>query len=100
MAPYMAEELWSRLRHGSGEPKSIHQQLWPVVDEIYLIEEKIVIPVAINGKVRDQLTVDKNTKDIVKAAKELENIKKWLVGKIIVKEIYIQNKMVNFVVKG
>jgi len=95
MAPYMAEELWNRL----GRIGSVHQQTWPVVDKKYLVEDEITIPVAVNGKVRDQLVVNKqNTQDVIKMAKKLENINKWLVGKTIVKEIYIKNKMLNFVV--
>ena len=37
--------------------------------------------------------------DILKKAKQLESIAKWLEGKEIVKEIYVPGKIVNIVVK-
>jgi len=91
LAPYTTEELWSRI----GNTNSIHQASWPVVDEKYLIDDVVTIPVAINGKVRDQIVV---TDNVVEMAKELENIKKWIEGKTIKKEIYIKGKMINFVI--
>ena len=100
-APYMAEELWSQL----GNKNSIHSTQWPTVEEKYLVEDVVTIPVAVNGKVRDQLSITNyelriEEKEIINMAKELENVKKWIEGKTIKKEIYIKNKMVNFVVKG
>ena len=90
-APYMAEELWSRL----GNKNSIHSTQWPTVEESYLVEAVVSIPVAVNGKVRDQIVVSDN---VVEKAKELIGVKKWIEGKEIKKEIYIEGKMVNFVV--
>jgi leucyl-tRNA synthetase len=59
--------------------------------------------VAINGKVRSQLTIKTNEIDnkemILDLAKKDENIIKWLGTSDIVKEIYIPSKMVNLVVK-
>lgn len=106
MVPYMAEELWNRLHQGAtGEPKSsIHQQSWPTVNEKLLIEEMVTIPVAVNGKVRDQLKIQtsklKDQNEIVKLGKDLEIIKKWTLNKTIIKEIYIAGKMINLVVEG
>ncbi|HPT66185.1 MAG TPA: leucine--tRNA ligase [Candidatus Woesebacteria bacterium] len=97
-APYLAEELWSEL----GNNTSVHASEWPVVDKKYLVEDEITVMVAINGKVRDQMSVDRSQisdeKEIIKKAKELENIKKWIGDKKIVKEIYVLSKMINFVI--
>ena len=99
-APYTTEELWNLLGHTD----SIHQQLWPVVEEKYLVEDDVTIMVAVNGKVRGQMSVDRfqvsEEQEIIRMAEELENIKKWLIGKTIIKEIYIKDKMINFVIKG
>jgi leucyl-tRNA synthetase len=92
LAPYMAEELWSRV----GNTASIHAQNWPEYDESKLAETEINIPVAVNGKVRGQLIVKE---DAIKEAKELARIKPWTDGKEIVKEIYIPGKMINLVIK-
>ena len=75
-----------------------------LVEEKYLIENTINMPVAINGKVREQLLIDRaqvtNKKEIIEEAKRLEKIKEWIGGKEIVNEIYVPGKMVNLVVKG
>jgi leucyl-tRNA synthetase len=108
LAPYTAEEMWSLMveKHEgtslSGY-RSVHLESWPKVDEKYLVEDKVSLPVAINGKVRDQLTISReeiNNKDgIIAKAKELGQIKRWIGEDKIAKEIYVPNKMVNFVVE-
>ena len=98
LAPYTAEELWA----GLGEKSSVHSSPWPKWEEKYLVEETVSVAVAINGKVRGQITVASDTtakdKEVFMLAKENEKVKGWLEGKKIVKEIYIPSKMVNFVV--
>ena len=61
----------------------------------------IVIPIQINGKVRDKIEVDPelNKEDILKIAKESKNITKHIDDKVIIKEIYVTNKIINFVVR-
>lgn len=99
LAPYTAEELWHRV----GELNSVHVAQWPVADPKYLVDDMVTIVVAINGKVRDQLTVSSeqltDKDEIIRKSKNSEKIKKWLEGKEIKKEIYIPGKMVNLVVE-
>ena len=101
LAPYMSEEWWSRL---AGEGKSVHVSRWPEVEEKYLIEEKVKVAVAINGKVRVVLEIDKDEvakqEVVIKKAMEEEKVSKWLQGKKIVKEIYVPGKMLNLVISG
>lgn len=101
MAPYMTEELWERLE---GNTSSVHKASWPEVEEKYLVENTINIPVAINGKVREQILVDRaqisNKKEIIEEVKNLEKIKEWIKGREVVNEIYIPGKMINLVVRG
>ncbi|MBP9817428.1 leucine--tRNA ligase [Candidatus Shapirobacteria bacterium] len=109
MAPYTAEEMWqrmdSRFRGNDEIFSSIHDQEWPVADEKYLAEESVTIMVAVNGKVREQLSVNsdelrvKSQEEIIKLAKELPKMTQWLEGKEVVKEIYVPGRMVNFVVR-
>lgn len=108
LAPYMAEELWASYAKASEGRvpegfSSVHVQSWPVAEEKYLVEDEIVIPVAVNGRVRDQLSVNseqlQNKEEIVSRAKSLEKVAKWLEGKEVIKEIYVPGKMVNLVVK-
>jgi len=96
-APYLAEELYSFF-----EKTSVHISSWPIVDKKYLIDEEILVMVAVNGKVRDQILIDRSQisddKKTINKAKELDNIKKWIGDKKILKEIYISGKMINFVI--
>ena len=96
-APYMAEELYSLF-----EKTSVHVSEWPKADKKYLIDTETVVMVALNGKVRDQISVDRSQisdgKKLIEKAKELEKIKKWIGDKKIVKEIYVPGKMINFVI--
>lgn len=98
-APYTAEELWSKL----GNELSVHLESWPVADEKYLVEDEVNIPVAINGKVREQLKVSSNSladqEVVLREAKNLSKVKEWVGKGEIVKEIYVPGKMVNLVVK-
>ncbi|MBI2017773.1 leucine--tRNA ligase [Candidatus Daviesbacteria bacterium] len=81
---------------------SIHKQLWPQFDKKYLEEEEIVIIVQINGKVRDSIMIQKdiinNKEDIEKFAKQAANAKKYLAGKTVKKVVYVEGKVINFVI--
>jgi leucyl-tRNA synthetase len=98
VAPHIAEELWTtQLR----KPYSIHQQLWPQVDEDATKEDTIEIPVQVNGKVRDRVTVpaDANEDEIRSAALASENVQKFLDGKEPQKVIVANGRLVNIVVQ-
>jgi leucyl-tRNA synthetase len=101
-APYTAEEVWSKVREKE-DTVSVHEAGWPSVNQKYLVEDKVKVAVAINGKVRDEIEMENerltDSKEIIEAAKETEKIKKWIEGKEIIKEIYVPGKMVNLVIK-
>src|SRR4051794_1405315 len=63
VAPYTAEEMWSRLGH---EP-TVARAGWPTVDPALLVESSVVAVVQVQGKVKARLEV---SPDI--AASELE----------------------------
>ena len=96
-APHLAEELWQKAGH---EP-SVANAKWPEYNEALTIDAEIQIVCQINGKVRAKIMLSKDaTKDqIIAAAKENENVKKYLDGSTIVKEIVVPGKLVSFVVK-
>ncbi len=57
-APHIAEELWSRRLAAAGRPwESIHSEPWPEVDRSAIVESTREIPVQVNGKLRDRVTV-------------------------------------------
>ena len=69
-APHISEELWSRLLAARDEPwESIHVQHWPAVDETAVFEATREVPIQVNGKLRDRVTVPAGISDI-----ELEQV--------------------------
>jgi leucyl-tRNA synthetase len=53
-APHMSAELWER-RHGPGT--RLHAQRWPVADPAMLTEDRVILVVQVNGKLRDRVDV-------------------------------------------
>ena len=96
VTPHIAEELWAYL----GKPYSIHQQRWPQIDEAATKEDSIELPVQINGKVRDRITVPAEaTEDEIKyAALASEVVQKYLEGKEPKKVIVANRRLVSIVV--
>jgi leucyl-tRNA synthetase len=96
VAPHIAEELWT---NQLGKPYSVHQQSWPKVDEEAAREDSIELPVQINGKVRDRITVPAEaSEDQIKAAAlASETVKKYLEGEEPKKVIVAQKKLVSIV---
>lgn len=95
-APHFSEECNVLL---GGEPSLSNQPL-PEVNSRYLIEEAVTYVVQVNGKVRGRLDLakDLDKSDIILQAKDLDNVRKYLEGKKILKEIFIPKKLLNIVV--
>ena len=57
--------------------------------------------IQVNGKLRGSILVDvkKEKDEIISAAKKIENVKKFLSNKKLIKVIFIEKKLINFVVK-
>jgi leucyl-tRNA synthetase len=96
VTPHIAEELWAVL----GKPYSIHTKQWPEVDEAATKEDSIELPVQINGKVRDRITVsaEATEDDIKSTALASEIVQKFLEGKQPKKVIVAQGRLVSIVV--
>jgi leucyl-tRNA synthetase len=83
-APHIAEELWSRRLETAGQPwVSIHAQAWPEVDPGAVVESTREIPVQVNGKLRDRITVPAHAteEEIKAAARASEKIVAILAGR-------------------
>lgn len=95
-APHITEELWAQI----GYTNTIHKDSWPTWDNAHLISDTMTIVVQINGKVRANIEVnaDSGEASIVAEAKENQKIAELLKGEAVKKIIYIQNKLLNFVV--
>ena len=64
-----------------------------------LIDSTVIIVIQVNGKKRGLVSVKKNMeeKDLVQEAKKIENIEKNLKDKRIIKQIFVKNKIINFI---
>jgi leucyl-tRNA synthetase len=96
-APHLAEELWSRLP--SVPELALPYQPWPVYDPAWLVEETVEIPVQVNGKLRDRITVASNAtpEQLETAALACEKVRAFLEGKTVRKTIVLPGKLVNIV---
>jgi len=97
VAPHITEELWV----STGFNGIISKQSWPKWDESRTVEDVIEIAVQINGKVRGKMSVssDATQEDVKAKLAEDEKLNILIEGKSIVKEIYVQGRIYNIVVK-
>jgi leucyl-tRNA synthetase len=95
LAPHICEELWARLGHDG----SLAWHPLPAVDPSLLVDDRVEIPVQVQGKVRGKITVATGAADSDVEALALadENVARHLEGKTIRKIIVIPDKMVNIV---
>ena len=98
VVPHITEELWRIL----GFQESLLKVNWPHYSEESLQEEKRLIVLQVNGKVRSKIQVPSSLseKEIETQALEDERIKQYISGKSIEKVIVVQKKLVNIVVKN
>ncbi|HSG44249.1 MAG TPA: leucine--tRNA ligase [Anaerolineales bacterium] len=97
VAPHITEELWTE---HLGKPYSIHQQMWPEVDEEATKEDEIELPVQVNGKVRDRITIpaEASEDEIKTKALASEVVQKYLDGKEPKKVIVANGRLVSIVI--
>jgi leucyl-tRNA synthetase len=97
VAPHIAEELWTEYLK---KPYSVHTQSWPVVNEEVTREEEIVIPIQINGKLRDRITVsaEASEEEIKATALNSETVQKYLEGRVPQQVIVVPKRLVNIVI--
>ncbi|MGH3508452.1 MAG: leucine--tRNA ligase [Nocardioidaceae bacterium] len=95
VAPYTAEEMWSRLGH---EP-TVATAGWPKVEEALLVQDSVTAVVQVQGKVRARLEVspDIAEADLEVAALADPAVQRALEGKSVRKVIVRAPKLVNIV---
>ena len=97
IAPFMTEEIWQMLGHD----KTIAYETWPTYDIEKTKEDEFEMVVQVNGKVRGKIVVSMDTskEEMEVLAKELDNVKKYINDKEIIKIITVPKKLVNIVIK-
>jgi leucyl-tRNA synthetase len=94
MVPHFSSELIEKLLG-----KQLEKCTWPSYDASLAIESEAEIAIQVNGKLRGTILIQKGvSQDTVEsAAKKI--IEKWLEEKQIIKVVYVQDRLISFVVK-
>jgi leucyl-tRNA synthetase len=94
--PHLAEELWHRARPDAG---SLFGERFPEADPKFLVFDEMVIPVQVDGKLRDRVSVPRTAteEEVKKAALESAGVAAYLAGRHVAKVIYVKDRLVNVV---
>jgi len=94
--PHLCEELWQKLGHKN----MIFRHRWPEFDPLLAKEEKAVIIVEVNGKVRDKFETDLGLSEeaMKETALGLPRIRAFIGDTPVRKVVCIKNKIVNIVI--
>ena len=92
--PHLAYECLEQI----GE-KEINK--WPVINNKFILNEKIKIAIQVNGKTREIIEIKKNLeeKNVIIESKKSSKIKNYLKDKKIIKTIFVKNKIINYLIK-
>ena len=92
LTPHIANEVLDLLKCNS-------KNTWPIIKKDII--EEIKFAVQINGKTRDIITIKKNLiqNQIEQIIKEKSKANKFLENKKIIKTIFVQNKIINYIIK-
>lgn len=95
--PHIAEEIWCCTM---GKEYSVHNQMWPEVDESLIKDEEFEIPVQINGKVRGRVVItNSDTQETIKEkVLSSDTLGQLLSNKEIKKFIYVPQRIVSIIV--
>ncbi|MDO8581075.1 MAG: class I tRNA ligase family protein, partial [Candidatus Omnitrophota bacterium] len=97
IAPHLAEELWQTI---GGKEESIVRAAWPTYEESALKQDKILVVVQVNGKLRGKfdVSVDIQEEELKTLALNDAKIQEFVQHKPIKKFIYVPGKLINLVV--
>jgi leucyl-tRNA synthetase len=97
MAPHVAHELWERTGHDT----MLALEPWPTWDPDLVVEDRVMMVVQVNGKVRDRVEVpnDISGAEAEAIARDLEKVKAWLDGGTVRKVIARPPNLINLVVE-
>ena len=95
--PHLAEELWSK----HSKKSSVLNEKWPEWKEELILDKEATVVIQVNGKVRGKISAAPGASegDVMNAAIKDGSISRWIENKTVIKQIYIQDKLLNLVVK-
>ena len=81
--PHLSSECLSKL-----EGKDFYSKIeWPKIEKSLLVDDKVTIVIQVNGKKRGLISAKKDVveKEVIKEARKIENIERYLKDKKIIK---------------
>lgn len=96
-SPHLAEELWEMV---VGKGPGMSRQAWPDFNPALVTSAEWTIPLQVNGKLRSKIVVPAGStkEEIIARAQENPKLAEWFQGKTPRNIIYVEQKLVNFVV--
>ena len=96
IVPHICDALWRELRPGT----ELTAQAWPAVDDAALVQEEIDLVLQVNGKLRGNIRVARDTD---RAALEVlalanEQVMKFVAGQPVKKIVVVPGRLINVVV--
>jgi leucyl-tRNA synthetase len=100
MAPHISEELYHQLGFAASTKESIHVHSWPAFDEKLTIDDEIELVLQVNGKIISKVGARRGlTKELAEAiAMSEDKVKAKLNGSVVLKVIFVPDKLVNVVI--
>ena len=74
---------------------------WPKHDPELLVDKDCTIVIQVNGRKRGIFTIPINASEsvVIEQAKKQDNVSKYIENSTIIKNIYLKNKLINFITK-
>jgi leucyl-tRNA synthetase len=96
IVPHICHALWRELRPGT----ELLDQQWPQADSTALVQDEIELVVQVNGKLRGQIRVARDTKRevIERLALESDQVQKFIAGKAVKKMVLVPGRLLNIVI--
>ena len=102
MTPHIAEELWSRRLAAAGkEWQSVHVESWPDYDPTLVTSDEIELPIQVNGKLRDVVTVPAGLSEIEieQIVLARDKVRAYVDGNEVVRVVQAAGRLANVVTK-
>jgi leucyl-tRNA synthetase len=102
MAPHITEELWSRhLAAEGGDWRSVHTERWPDYDATLVTSDEVELPIQVNGKLRDVVTVPAGLSEIEieQIVLARDKVRAYLDGNEVVRVVQVPGRLANVVTK-
>ncbi len=96
IVPHITHALWRALGH----ERAVVDEPWPTVDRDALRSDTVTLVVQVNGKLRGRIQVpaDADRAAVEQAARQEENVRRFVEGQEVKKVIVVPGRLVNIVV--